>query len=402
MGKELNAAINLFLDNNDIRDCDEDYVKNFRKKFGYFISQEKLANKQDISNALIDGIKNYKYYSKKTVEAKFKDFHEEYLLNVIKMPDTIFSNISNVGNPSKFNSSNFYLTKYLEVNSLSNDRGIDIYRLLVEDKSSTKMKNISNVVLIDDFSGSGRTIISFLKKITALLEHKSIIVFCIHIMEVAEESILEFIREDTTSNQIYLKYTTKTRAALVDQPQVKERLKEFEEAELSSVFPLGYSESQALVTFYRNCPNNTLSSYWNHFEGYWSALFPRKNILIDFSEHKRRLDNVKYNLGKLQIENYDIKLLLTIIYLREYGSSAEDFEIKDILMYNGKQLQVHYTNLIEDDWLDQNKKLLPKAENYIKTNSLDSLSFSDLIKEPVDSIVKSEDALTLEDDYFSK
>ncbi|WP_157456207.1 hypothetical protein [Carnobacterium maltaromaticum] len=401
MSKKFEDALENFYVNNNVRSSEEEYVKNFRKKFGYFVSQKKLTDKTNISNFLIDGISNYKYYSRETVEHIFQKFHHDFLSQVVNMQKTIFCNISNVEALTKYNSSNFFLSKYLEVNSLDNSKGFDIYQELLTKPKSKRIKKVETIVFIDDFSGSGNTIITYFQKLLPLLKDKKIVIYCIHIMEEAEQNILRFAEENISSNKIYLKYSCKSTKILKGSPELREVIRNFEKEDVKSSFPLGYDESEALVTFYRNSPNNTISSYWSHFEGYWSALFPRKQAEFDFLRHQNDLKNIKYNLSVLKIKNYEIKVVVTLVYLNEFKASSESFELRNILMYNRKQLQVHYDYLIQDGWINIEKNLSTKAIQYLKSNNLSSLSFNDLIKDPMDSFAKSKDALTLDDDYFS-
>jgi hypothetical protein len=401
MGKKFDDALENFLVSNNISNSEEEYMKNFRKKFGYFVSQKKLRGKTNISNFLIDGLNNYRYYSRETVEHMFEEFHRVYLSQVVNIQKAIFCNISNVEALTKYNSSNFFLSKYLEVNSLDNSKGFDIYQELLTKPKSKRIKKVETIVFIDDFSGSGNTIINYFQKLLPFLEDKKIVIYCIHVMEEAEQNILRFAEENISSNKIYLKYSCKSTKILNDSPELREVIRKFEKEDINSSFPLGYDESEALVTFYRNSPNNTISSYWSHFEGYWSALFPRKQAEFDLLRHQNDLKNIKYNLSILKIKKYEIKVVVTLVYLNEFKASSENFELRNILMYNKKQLQVHYDYLIQEGWINIEKKLSTKAIQYLKSNNLNSLSFNDLTKDPIDSFAKSKDALTLDDDYFS-
>lgn len=55
------------------------------------------------------------------------------------------------------------------------------------------------------------------------------------------------------------------------------KFKEHERSkEISEKFLLGFKNSQALVAFYRNTPNNTLPTFW-WTSSKWNGLFPRGN-----------------------------------------------------------------------------------------------------------------------------
>lgn len=72
--------------------------------------------------------------------------------------NTRFSNISSINEPYKYNSSEFFLAKYIEVNELGNNQKIDLYSLKkvkeTNQKMPEKLSNIKYIVLIDDFSGT--------------------------------------------------------------------------------------------------------------------------------------------------------------------------------------------------------------------------------------------------------
>lgn len=393
-------AVKTFIENNKINNSKEKYVKNFKKKFGYFMAQKPIKDDKEIGNFFLESIKKYDYYSREKVEGIFRNFHNNYLMRQkdITLMNTRFSNISSINEPYKYNSSEFFLAKYIEVNELGNNQKIDLYSLKkvkeTNQKMHEKLSNIKYIVLIDDFSGTGNTIIEYLTKIECYLKDRITIIFCIHIMGKAEEKITNFAQERGLI--IFLKFFKKTFNELDDKSDLRNKIKELE-TNISSPFPLGYDESEALVTFYRNCPNNTFSSYWYHYEGYWTALFPRANI-EPFDNHQKGMNNIAYNLAVMGIKDYDIKVIITLIYLNKYGVTSEKFELSRILGYNNRQLQEHYKKLTQDKWIVNRGTLSDKGRIYLRDMQIERLSISDLVKDPTN--LTSDDGLELSDPYI--
>ena len=178
-------------------------------------------------------------------------------------------------------------------------------------------------------------------------------------------------------------------------------LKEFEETVLLSKHPLGYKDSQALVTFYRNTPNNTLSSYWLNEQSSWKPLFKRENDAVDFfgdKYYEKHRQNIIYNLAKLDIEDYDMKDLIYLMYIKEKDNISEDFEIKKILGYNDTQLLEHENLLIQGKLISEKHCISKEGLMKLKDWKLEGISLSFLLENNV--METSLDALSINDDYI--
>lgn len=346
------------------------------------------------------------------------------------------------GDKTKINSSFFYLEKFLDVNNLSNDHSlnIDSLRAIIEIKNGKKELNYANeqvnyyqqkelgraviqpkepqlkkiynklryiktVILIDDFSGSGDTIKNFLKNMAEIIKNKEVIIFIIDITEEAKKVILTTFKEYGYSNAAVhysnLRGKCFDEGYLDDKYNYKEMLKEFEETVLLSKHPLGYKDSQALVTFYRNTPNNTLSSYWLNEQSSWKPLFKRENDAVDFfgdKYYEKHRQNIIYNLAKLDIEDYDMKDLIYLMYIKEKDNISEDFEIKKILGYNDTQLLEHENLLIQGKLISEKHCISKEGLMKLKDWKLEGISLSFLLENNV--METSLDALSINDDYI--
>ncbi|KAA1179701.1 hypothetical protein [Paenibacillus sp. B2(2019)] len=433
MQLDLNSTIDEFLSKNEVNDSEEEYLKDFKKKVEQFLGQSKISENTDVGNILLIMLSDYHYYSRLNIEKIFTNFHS-YLVPRIREPYTIYSPISSEKDVTRMNSSYFYLQKFLEINGLSNDQAINLSSLYLEvnnkhlrkkvnyydekrcaltqqekelKKTYSKLKYIDTVVFIDDFSGTGDTIRSFLKNAAEMVKEKQVIVFVIHITEKAKQAIHNAFQQFGYINA-YLKYEKKSNGYfeknkdLVDE---RNKLLRFEQEILKSEHPLGFKESEALVTFYRNCPNNTISSYWWNENSEWQALFQRKNKILDFfgdRKHKEIYEAVLYNLSLIipapYLKKYDIKEVLYLLYLKEFPNDKEDFEIKKILGYNNDQLLEHRNRLLSKDWIDNQDNLSSKGSSVIEELGINESFFSDLTKPK--SLVAGSDSLSFEDEYI--
>lgn len=129
-------------------------------------------------------------------------------------------------------------------------------------------------------------------------------------MEQGKENIEAYLNKEGISC-IILPYQLTKRAFdnnddFEDTNKARESLYNFEKkiSKRERRFRLGFKKSEALVSFYRNTPNNTISAYWNSYDD-WKPLFPRELDKPDFMKNKNPFgkndskSNISYNLAKL-------------------------------------------------------------------------------------------------------
>ena len=153
-----------------------------------------------------------------------------------------------------------------------------------------KRDDVQCLVFVDDFVGSGHSatdyLQTFLNECEDLVKAKAIRVFFVAVcgFESGMRYIEEHLRSDITQvNVHFCDSFDRSDACFSDQSKVftdqHERLRAREIAESKGVIlckpaPLGYSDSQALVVFSHNCPNNTLPILWEKNRD-WIPLFRR-------------------------------------------------------------------------------------------------------------------------------
>ena len=145
------------------------------------------------------------------------------------------------------------------------------------------------LVLIDDFSGTGRTLAAGLKRELNLLRRVNAV--GIHIIVIAlvgfadaRNHVERFIKQNGLQADLYFcdelgsEHTIfSERSEAFPDPDERDRAKQAAEAmgvKLEPKQPLGYGDTQSVVVFYDSCPNNTLPILWSQKNG-WSPLFPR-------------------------------------------------------------------------------------------------------------------------------
>lgn len=152
--------------------------------------------------------------------------------------------------------------------------------------------DVKHIICVEDVIGSGEDMLNFLRaidqKIGALLAERKISVIIQSVCALAEgikkiEDEAKKLKYDASLNyyEIMDKCFSKTpeyRNIDEDWEEIK-RIAEMYGRRLRPDKPLGYGDSQMLVVFHDNCPNNTLPILWaeskdNEFG--WNPLFPRE------------------------------------------------------------------------------------------------------------------------------
>lgn len=274
--------------------CGEDEkTRDFSNKVRNCISQ--LEDDTELGEIILKLLDRFEYYSRSRINELFKEFHrinkEE---NKIVEEKTIYSIIED---DEKINSSSTFLEEYRLINNISSDFGFRLGDITISDT-----KHIENIVFIDDIIGSGKTVIDFFSKNIKVLQNVNVIIMCVVIMNEAS-SKLQIYFDENDIKSIIISASECARAFeggyIFNDDECSdkmEQLRKFEKQlwKSTSNYILGYKNCQALVSFFRNTPNNTLSTFWYESDK-WKPLFPRNKTKPLFIIERKRL---KYNLSK--------------------------------------------------------------------------------------------------------
>lgn len=252
---------------------------------------------------------------------------------------------------------------------------------ILDDLDYDKLSNESKIIIVDDFAGSGGTIIKFYDKISNYLpkDHK-VYALTIAYMDKAKTVLnnknIEIFGNRRTpvfySRGSVFGYYPKMKAIREfcfkygDKLYSEVRYKEGKTRQ----HPLGYANTQALIGFEHSIPNNTLPIIWadkkrDDNKEVWFPIFPRRGKLLvkdsqDFRKSQRYWLSIIFKLrinGTLfsaeeKFSKYNMQLL-SVIYLKRKQKS-----VLTICQTLGINL-TEYEKIISEG---QNKKIFDSEE----------------------------------------
>lgn len=249
---------------------------------------------------LLTLLKELKYYTHKDANRILVSLHKQLLSNSnMTIDNTVFAYIKSKDGIS--NSSNDYWTEYKLLNNLNRN-------ICYENLSAIKESGweyIENIVFIDDFSGSGKSIKDEITKYTDRLKGKNVYVIIVCAMEMAVNNLKEFGEaHDINIKVIYSQIFKKAfeQDYFADNSEAKDKYVSFAKSKKLG-WILGYKETEALVSFYNNTPNNTLGFICYKSDVYY-PLFPR----IDDPKpiwQTRSVDSLKRRSKERKNANYN-------------------------------------------------------------------------------------------------
>lgn len=386
-----------------------------------------FMDRHDIENRLKDG------YIQKLIELEYNLSQKKD--SIAKVEQEI-SDYEKKLNTNRENTSNI---KQIQESIKNSTKKLDKYKTqyncIIEDikKNKKKLRNSYNktdfLVLFDDYSGSGDTIVEYLNILQKYLPKRiKVLVFCLHAMSIAEQTLNEWSKKNKDLNVVFYFYVKDEKffdklenlpKNLSTNPEnIKSKLSDFEKEYVLETddqpetddqkYDFGYKDTQALVTNYRNTPNNTFSLFWKRSKKLkWRPLFPRKEKhdsrkYIPFNSNERQLirNNVLKICKNKYIGNHDIDntegmaLVIFLIYVNDNNKKYfknEDNIVVELLVkdYNRNVLQDCLKhNLLKD--LHGHYVLSELGQNTINNLELSSTSLDHLAEK---SIFNAEDAL---------
>jgi len=263
---------------------------------------------------------------------------------------------------------------------------------LIDEVKLTELPENAKIVMVDDFSGTGGTILEYYQAIkTKLPEKHTAIVLTIAFMEKAEEvlnkSNIQIIgnkRSPAFSERgSVFGYYPKMKAIRDFCFKYGNNLYPLENynKNITKQHPLGFLNTQALIGFEHSIPNNTLSIIWADCENKsngvsWNPLFPRRGNLVierskEFKQNQSYWVSIAYKLGLNnglfnEEEKYQPLTIQLISILHLKRKQKSDLSISQMLGIN-----INEYNLIigigkKKKLLDNNEELTEQAVNIIE------------------------------------
>lgn len=219
-------------------------------------------------------LSHFDYYSSNKLPTKVVELYKRFL-DVCDSKDVVFCRVEKTIGTSF---SNLFFSCFWDCN--------DLYDY-TQDNLSNIIKEVDcpqNVVLVDDYFGSGETVTLYLEKLLELspnLTDKNIYFLSLQGSNVGKMYIENFAKDRSLNLQIItLKYSHKA----FDKDNIYSNLEAdihrqmystiYEKHVLKKLLKFGYGEVEALVSFYYNTPNNTLGIFWQDLIGF-KSLFKR-------------------------------------------------------------------------------------------------------------------------------
>ena len=279
------------------KECIDKWAENSRpdKRLQFFLDEyDKWINQisEEHKPVALKLLKELNYFTKKKANQILRLLHLELIEKYkIVEDDTVYAFIKS--SDGKTNSSNDYWTEYKCINDINKE-------ICFEDLSKIKKeqwKYINNIVYIDDFSGTGRSIIKELCRYKDKFKGKNVYIVVVSLMIQAKKCLEKFgLKNDITIRCL----CGECREKIIEQIEFKndESLYTLMVDSLLIDYPLGYKETQALVAFYNNTPNNTLGFIHNESKNY-NPIFPRimneKPLWQQLSQSKKNRKSANYN-----------------------------------------------------------------------------------------------------------
>lgn len=241
-------------------------------------------------------LENIKFYNYNEIVEKMQDLFSEVKKEIkkaekfivkekgkLKRDDVIISYLDS--SPAKSGAE--YAKIFTEANNIYKDNTINIDKL---EKKLTEIKSINALVFIDDFIGTGNSIIENLTPIIyqfkELIREKNILVFigAVTGFQEAKHKIENFAAENdfpvivrlidplNNSNKCF-----DNSSLIYTKPIERDKAKEIcykIGLNLEKQQPLGFGNCQATVVFPNTCPNNSLPILWKETKE-WKPIFKR-------------------------------------------------------------------------------------------------------------------------------
>lgn len=237
---------------------------------------------------------NFNYYSEERVKSILKDIHEQLISQ--KIIDPYFALYFPIKKKSgTINSSYGYWMHYQYMNGISKERCLVEFDCVDDEIWDL----IEDIVIIDDCAGTGDTFKEFIAPYKEKLKEKHIVYVIIQSMEKAVESIVEYKDLENLDVSIYNYYVQGK--AFEASPAIGEKKDQFvvdsKSLGITEDLILGFKDSESLMDFYNNSPNNTVGVFVEEGKNY-EPIFPR------FRGHKLTAKQLRKNKEQRKAKNY--------------------------------------------------------------------------------------------------
>lgn len=281
---------NISSEQGDSRSC---YFKQHFKSW-----MESLPS--DMQNIALRQMEDFEYYSEQRLNGQLKKLYFKLQAEGYCNYDTdIFTTIPKKNGTA--NSSHVLLMKLKRLNNISS-------KSIVPDPSNFFISGfpplLKTIIFVDDFCGTGDTFIeSILKEEHSdAFQDKKIVYAVLHCLDKGKAVIVEKAKDLQLNVDVISLYTEdKT----YDDFMLEEIKNNSEDLGIDKRYALGYKDSQALVAFSENTPNNTFGYIWYEppQNNSYSPIFPRNH------EKRPQWQNMAKQKSLRSRVNYESKII---------------------------------------------------------------------------------------------
>ena len=250
----------------------------FKKEFDSILDNWLSQFSKDERPLLLELLKNFYYYTEKTIDKKVVELHQQFLeINGEDISKVLFAKI-----PKEYGvaNSDIVFASYWYNNNIKGNCSHDVIREYMD-------KDVipDNLVIVDDYIGSGDTVIGALKEMLSVapeLHNSKLFVLTIHSSSIGEKKLIDY--SSVLGLDLTFIYLDKTDKAFDDDyifSKIEAKLKREEYGAICAKRKVGkgviwgYKEIQSLVSFEKTTPNDTLGLFWHSAENFVSLF--RKN-----------------------------------------------------------------------------------------------------------------------------
>ncbi len=351
----------------------------FCKDFSGHLEKWLQQFSEDERSLMLILLKNFYYYTSERLNSKVVKLNEKFKTNYSEdYEKAIFCGIKKdfgVG------FSDLICNTYWSKNNLYDSFEPNLLELI-------RCEQVPDVIsIIDDYSGTGSTLIKYLCKLINTNTHikKAKIYFVvIHISEDALNNINKFAKEQgIVIKCIYLHKSErafKENYIFSEIDALIEKNRYGEICELYNVKPsltFGYREIAALVSFDYNTPNNTLGVFWHELDDFFSLFSRHKKRRTELDElRKKARQNKNFRGKKIFIQDVeDPRLNSFMVYCVAWGKSFSVSRACYDFGLTQKQFYDLMAELIEEGYLEYEQGRM------VATNKMKEYIFSSRFKD---------------------
>lgn len=258
---------------------------------------------EEIHEVVLQLLEMFMYYSQERINQYLRELHPK-LEEKIESEATLYTPL--LSEKGIVNSSVDYLCTYRQMHGISKYRvTLDIDTYIAN--SPEKIENVQNIVIVDDYCGSGKSLKTFIEGHNGSLKGKRIYYLVTYFMLEAQQLINEISEQYEISIEVI--YINSGKRAFDDE-RFSEHSSELRRAlkgcskrlNIARQYPLGKYNTESVVSFYNDTPNNTIGIFWCDTNIYFS-IFPRE--FENTEGHKRpTLQSLKQQKEERVAQNY--------------------------------------------------------------------------------------------------